>query len=883
MIVGCVLILFFNLSMYLEKIKIQGFKSFANKNVLVFSQKANEKKKGITAIVGPNGSGKSNIADAVRWVLGEQSMKTLRGKKSEDIIFSGSAKKGNLGMAEVSLYLNNDDKKINIDYSEIVITRRLYRNGDSEYFINKSITRLSDIQIMLAKANFGQKTYSVIGQGLVGSFLNTSFAERKEFFYEATGVKQFQIKRDFSLNKLRISHENLSQVNMLSLEIEPRLNSLLRQVNKLKKRDEIIFKLKNIQIQYYGKLWSEMNYKFNEYNNKFLKLDQIKRDNDKKLDTLSRNLEKAEECGKENCEFQELQNILNKLQIEKDVVIKDLASIDAQLEVNFELNGRFDLSWLNNKKGELEKDIKNVEKEIVELLINISDNKKIENIYKQEKDSINNQLKLLNNEMFEFNLNSSSNDNKKDLRYFLNSYLLKFKKIDTETSIKKIKDIVKQIKNGLKEIVNNTKVNKDKEKIEKVQNKIIKLTNKKEEMFVKINKNNLKILACNERIKLLDEKKYQIKKEFLSIEKKIKQNKNKINLDKINNDKNKFKKQFNFLEEKIKLINDKIRKYNIEAENKRNKIFLVQKNIQFLQNEINDISYNLSELKVNSTRYETKLENLEIEIRQNLGNLNDVKKYKIKDSDNLITVDTINKLKQKIDLIGGIDPLVEKEFIETKERFDFLFKQSNDLIKTIKSLEKIVKELDVVIRKKFDREFTIISKKFEEYFKILFNGGNAKIVKLINIPDDDSEATKNKEVDVIESVDFEKNKFFKKHNATGLAGIEIQATPPGKKIKSISMLSGGERALTAIAMISAIISVNPSPFVVFDEVDAALDESNSERLARILDDLSSKTQFIVITHKRASMCCASTLYGVTMGIDGVSKLLSIKLDNIKAI
>jgi len=179
--------------MFFRKIRHSSFKSFANKNTLIFPG-AMGNKKGITVIVGPNGSGKSNAADAVRWVLGEQSMKTLRAKTGEDVIFSGSSSKGQLGMAEVSLYFNNEDHQAPIDFSQLVITRRIYRNGDSEYLINEAKVRLADIQILLAKANVGQRTYSVIGQGMVESFLATTASERKEFFDEATGVRQFQIQ-----------------------------------------------------------------------------------------------------------------------------------------------------------------------------------------------------------------------------------------------------------------------------------------------------------------------------------------------------------------------------------------------------------------------------------------------------------------------------------------------------------------------------------------------------------------------------------------------------------------------------------------------------------------------------------------------------------------
>jgi chromosome segregation protein len=258
-------------------------------------------------------------------------------------------------------------------------------------------------------------------------------------------------------------------------------------------------------------------------------------------------------------------------------------------------------------------------------------------------------------------------------------------------------------------------------------------------------------------------------------------------------------------------------------------------------------------------------------------------------------LEKINSLKRQIDQIGGIDPEIEKEYIETKERFDYLENQTHDLNEAVGSLEKVIKELDVIIKERFDKEFKHIAEKFEEYFKILFNGGSAKIVKVLTEELPENKNGEKNETNATESTaeeqavedkfatNLKRIKYLQKYNATGLAGIEILATPPGKKIKVITMLSGGERALTAIGLICAIISCNPAPFVVLDEVDASLDEANSERLAKILDDLSHKTQFIVITHNRASMRRANILYGVTMEESGVSKLLSIKLDEASAV
>jgi len=259
--------------MFLEKLELNGFKSFAHKTTLEF-------KPGITAIVGPNGSGKSNIADAVRWVLGEQSIKLLRGKKSEDVIFSGSDKKARLGMAEVSLYFNNEKDKHNLGMSEICFTRKLYRNGESEYLINKQRSRLTDIQMLLTKVGIARTSYSIIGQGMIDLFLLSTPQERKELFEEASGVKPLQIKRQQSLNKLERTEENLETAQIQLQEITPRLNSLSRQVKKLERRAEVELNLKNIQQKYYASIWHE--------------IDKDRKVKDEKLKKLVSDQEKAE-------------------------------------------------------------------------------------------------------------------------------------------------------------------------------------------------------------------------------------------------------------------------------------------------------------------------------------------------------------------------------------------------------------------------------------------------------------------------------------------------------------------------------------------------------------------------------------------------------------
>jgi chromosome segregation protein len=875
--------------MYLEKLEIQGFKSFANKNTLIFPGMLSKSRRGITSIVGPNGSGKSNIADAIRWVLGEQSMKTLRGKKSEDVIFSGSRKLGKLGMAEVSLFLNNEDKKAPIDYSQLILTRRLYRNGDSEYLINNSRTRLSDVQILLAKAKFGQKTYSVIGQGMVEGFLNTSLAERKEFFDEATGVREFQIKRDESLNKLRLSYENLAQVQMLLAEIEPRLKSLTRQVNKLQKRESLEKELKELQLAYYSKNWHEINNKFSEYNNKFLGIEKIKIEKEKKLASLNSKLAQMEAQNEVSREFSQWQKELSDLQARKDRITKQLAKIEAQLEVRLEADGKFDLSWLNNKKGEIEKEIGKIAAETQNLASLREKLEKETNKLEDRKREISRKINELNGSLTG-RAASADNEKVKEIDLKVKKILSKIEKAQEAEDISAIKAIIREVKAELKKIMELSAPAQEEKRLAEVQKQLVELAREQEKLFTEINEKKLSLSADQERIKFLRERQEELRKDLEVINGKLSQAQNKTS---IGDERNKLKKELERVEKGIAEVKEKISGFSAREEEKRAYLFELQKNIQALQNEVNELNNQLNEIKINSTRYETKLEDLESEIRHAFGDLRKIKntpspyqgegwgEVKI---DNEAARNKIDNLKRQLDMIGQLDPEIEKEYIETKERFDFLSGQTKDLTEAIKSLEKIIKELDLTIKEKFDKEFKIISRKFEEYFKILFNGGQAEIIKVLAREDleNKKEGAEDKEkkggARGQEEIDIKRIKFLQKHNATGLAGVEIQATPPGKKIKSISMLSGGERALTAIALICAIISANPSPFVVLDEVDAALDEANSERLAKILDDLSHKTQFIIITHNRATMRRANILYGVTMQDDGVSKLLSIKLD-----
>jgi chromosome segregation protein len=879
--------------MHLEKLAIQGFKSFANKNELIFPN-PKEGKKGLTAIVGPNGSGKSNIADAVRWALGEQSMKALRGKKSEDIIFSGSDKKGKLGMAEVSLFLNNEDRKVAIDYSEIVLTRRLYRNGDSEYLVNNSRSRLGDIQMMLAKASFGQKTYGVIGQGTVEGFLNTSLTERKEFFDEATGVKQYQIKRDDALNKLKLSHENLGQAKLLLDEIDPRLKSLTKQVKRLERRGELETELRGLECKYYAKIWHQINDSFNMINKEFLELEQSKLKKTEKLEIFAREHSREEARRGDFEEYEAAQRELSALQSKRDNILRELASAAAKIEIKLEANGKFDLSWMARKTAELKNELQAIKAGLESLGKSLeSGNAELAELRK-ERASIEEEAKALSEKMLKASAQFDSREAEK-ITARLEKSLEKLADCEREENIGRIREILKEIREELEELALMAGNFAGRDNLKKMQADLFALAEKKEKISARENEKLFAQRSDEDRKKFFASQRDKLRLELGGLERKISEQRGMRDSDALDKEKKRLEKELESSGNEISLLKENIESSAREKEEKRRSLFELQRNIRSLQEESDKLASQLNEKKVAAARYETRLEDLEADIRENGA---DIKAIRAQAPDNGLdegaASQRIHQIKKQLEQIGGIDPEIEKEYAETKDRFDFLSTQSSDLISAVGSLEKIIKELDMTIKEQFDHEFKIIEKKFEEYFKILFNGGRAKLLKVMEkeLEEEAADATagadmedtgeksgrRDKEEPAGNGPGLKKIKFLQKHNATGLAGVEIHATPPGKKIMSISMLSGGERALTAIALICAIISANPSPFVVLDEVDAALDEANSERLAKILDDLSGKTQFIVITHNRASMRRANILYGVSMQDDGASRLLSIKLE-----
>lgn len=762
--------------MFLTKLELQGFKTFAKKTTLSFLP-PKDGRYPVTAIVGPNGSGKSNSADAIRWVLGEQSLKILRGKQSGDVIFSGSHGKSRAGFAEVSLSLNNEDGSMPIDYGSVTITRRLFRDGTSEYLLNESHVRLQDIQLLLAQANVGQRSYSVIGQGMIDHILVSTPEERKTFFDDATGVKPFQLKRHEAVLKLKRAHENLTNVEMLLREIEPRLRSLKRQAGRLEQRDEIEQKLHAIEADYYGAQWWTLVDQLDAVKRQFEEADDKIKTERHELNTLEKVAEKLERSDSDDDGLAKLQTNYREAQKRQTTNRQQQFETEKEIELT---KVRAQSNWAPLPLMQIIAEVD----EVVKVVKVVKELKTVQEIHKIIDDLLSKSISLR-------------------------------KKLERPNP-----DDIKpdpKLVNHLKELKTaEGKIQKELERLEA----------------------HIDAYATQEKTE---------RTELIEMQKTLREKQRQIHL----------------------------------LENRRNELQIdlarYEERQQALVREMNE-SMKERALVVRSHRQDASRP-----VHRNLGAGGSA----LHDSDSYAE---IQRLRYKLELIGGIDPEIMKEYEETRTRHEFLDGQVNDLHKAIRDTEKVIVELDEQIEKQSKAVFGKINSEFQRYFKILFGGGTCELVKLTREEVDEAE----KVDEVAKGVTLERTsadtgeeerdrediiaKKLQKHQDP-VIGIDIQATPPGKKLKALNLLSGGERALTSIALISAIMAVNPSPFVLLDEVDAALDEANTIRFASILQELSQKSQFIIITHNRTTMEQANVLYGVTMGDEGISNLLSIHLED----
>lgn len=758
-------------SMYLKKLEINGFKSFANRTSLDFlpdCDLANGAKCGITAIVGPNGSGKSNVADAIRWAIGEQSSKNLRGKKSEDVIFAGTDKKARLGTASVTLHFDNSDKRIPIEFAEVSIARKVYRSGESEYLINGSRVRLLDVVDLLAKAGIGKDSYCVITQGMSDAVLNATATERRAIFEDAAGVKQFQIEKERALRKLESTRENLVRVDALCLEIEPHLKNLRRQAERASQGKDIAGKLRDKQLLLYSYLWDNFQGERGKLAAERDVLEKSVFDIGIEVNTLEREVTEASATMEDQSKEEVIARELATLRDESNTWLRDRSVIEGKIEIERE-------------------------------------KQKVEEVIRVIPVDLNYVRKALD-----------------DIRTHQATLIERLQSVEKLEDLQDIREFAQVIKQKMHDLDEKAGEGSVKEK------KIIALPDDEKR-------------ASDERLAEYDRTKTELNQ--------------------------KLEKLQGLLASKEAMLQS-VRE---SSRTSRETFFTKEKLWREKDRQLNALKDGLNEVKVRLARVEVREEDLVNLVREELAMSVDDLKYDGTPVERERLEREIARLKVEVEHIGTIDPLVVEEYRETEERFTFLTRESADLKQAIESLRVVVKEMDHKIDGVFESAFGEIRKKFEAYFKIIFGGGKAelnmvKIRRRVRATEDGAE----------EGTDEEDE------SAPEELGIDIFACPPGKKITNLSMLSGGERSLTSLALLFAIISHNPPPFAVLDEVEAALDEANSRRFSKMLQELSDHTQFIAITHNRQTMEQAALLYGVTMGADGVSQLLSIRLDQIGA-
>ena len=975
--------------MYLKNIQAYGFKSFADKIDL-------EIKKGITAIVGPNGSGKSNIVDAVRWVLGEQSIKSLRGDEMRDVIFSGSKTRPGANRAYVTLIFDNTDHYLNTEFTEVEIKRVIYKSGDNEYYLNNSKVRLKDITDLFLDTGASTDSFNIISQGSVSDIINSKPDSRRIIFEDAAGVLKYKKRKELSLKKLERTEENLARIKLVIEELEKSLEPLKKQSEVAKKYQTFTEELKNIEIALIVEDITSLNLSNKELQKEIealekelakinitntedntllekLKLEDLKLSDDitaknNEFIKLTENLASLEaeklvtlerqkyEVNKENAhdillklkeEELNLKNILTTNQNKINDIINDLKKVKQEKE---EIDSKIISAKVKKnsylaKINDLERTVLSLNNEIDILNDNINNNVKmpsavkgvlnnmrlkgvhntIGNLIETEdtyltaidialgaasnfivvdneyvsKECINflKENKLGRATFFPLNIIKSKNIKIEDLNKIKNhsgfiniasnlvtndalyqdiinnqlGNIVVVKDIDSLNDIAKILEYKYRIVSLQGEVIypggsitggslNNNNVLTDKQKLNKKEEKLtlikIELENiKKEynEFNTNLNQDEEESLELNKQIinlnELLNNKNNELQKVENDLNKKeleIKGNEE-ISSNKLDQKLVAILEEVNSVSTSKELLNNELQKLKKEKSDLVLQINEIEANYKRINSNYNHLQNTLKDKEITKGKLDVKLDNL-------LLTLNDTYaltyEYAQTNYELDIPIDLarlkVDSLKKDINKLGIVNIGSIEEYERVNSRYEFLTKQSNDLKTSSEELKNIILDMDKIMIDKFKTTFEAINKEFNLVFKKLFKGGTG-VLKLTN-PED-----------------------------LLTTGIDIIAEPPGKKLNSISILSGGEKTLTAIALLFAILNVKPSPFCILDEVEAALDEANVDTFGKYLQDKKNQSQFILITHKKRTMEYADTLYGITMQESGVSKLVSVDL------
>ncbi len=717
--------------MRLTTLTLSGFKSFAKTTTLHFPSP-------VSAIVGPNGSGKSNVAEAIRWVLGEQSLKSLRGRRGEDLIFHGSAKTNRMGKAAVALTFANRDRAIPVDFDEVRLERKIFRDGTNEYAINGSPVRLKDVVLLLARMGLGETKHNIIGQGEVDRTLAAPPRERRILLEEAIGLRVYQLRKHEAERKLEETERNTREVEALRREIAPHVKFLKSQAEKAEKREVVRRELDECYRTFIRKERDSIR----ELTERWERDTTAART---KLDALEREINAASRAIAGGAEEDPASRLAA-----REGELKTLEEKRRELErVLGRVEGRLESALPGRERSAQRVDVAGVEAALGPTL--------------------------------------------KELK----SALVLHDASALHRLIERAAGAIESLLQGLRRTGGSGERDP--------QNALIG-----------------EKAALEKELALVDETLGPLRRELTD---------------------------------------------GIQAVKRAREGFAAEwQRLREQEEAAGALRAGLQRLAFEGERIQGQRRELEAVLRES-GLSHERLEGGISPSDELETGELkrkIERLRARLEEIGGIEPAVLAEYRETKSRYDFLERELGDLAAAGRDLRTLVGELEARMEHDFKAGFSKIREAFNSYFRIIFGGGNGVIEY---VPLRKAAASDDPEADQSTETEY---------------GIEVDVDVPRKRIKGLAMLSGGERALVSAALLFAITAVHPPPFLVLDETDAALDEANSQKYAAILKELSKKTQLILITHNRETMKQAGILYGVTMGEDGISKILSLKLEEAES-
>ncbi len=722
--------------MQLQSLELSGFKSFAKKTVLIFGSP-------ITAIVGPNGSGKSNVAEAFRWVLGEQSLKTLRGKRGEDLIFNGSGSTPRQSRASVTLTFDNRDRTLPIEFDEVMITREVHTDGVNDYFLNRSKVRLKDIVELLASVGLGSTSHHIISQGEADRILRASPRERESMIEEALSLTVYHLKIAESEKKLEKTQENIQQVDALRKEIAPHLKFLSKQMEKLRQAEDVRRELTTLYQHYFA---NEEVYLQRERE----MIETMRREPLSALSEIEGKLKEAEALlshegrGESDDEraLTELRREITTAEAEHGELVRKLGRVEGMIEV------RSEVVDADSAEGDVQIPLSRVR----ELSSGIT-----ESLTAGEESTDLQTLKLV----------------LADIRERISSFLHHFAGAAGER------------RHALSEL------RREKETLERALGTVL---TREEELRAEADILRTRITESESQVREQERTLYDLKSRRSELRQEL---------------------------ESLSL-----KKTACESAERDFRSLLEEARILIGREALNY-----------SRRETTELDGRDVQE---------------------LCRKQIDRLRFKLEDLGAGGEDIAKEYGEVSERDSYLARELEDLRASEQSLLHVLRELEGTLEHEFNEGIEKINAEFQNFFSLMFGGGTASIFVI---------KAKRRKQGEEEAIEGEEE-----------TGIDISVSLPRKKIRGIHMLSGGERALTSIALLFAISQVNPPPFLILDETDAALDEANSRRYGDMIENLSRFSQLIVITHNRETMSRAGILYGVTMTADSISKLLSIRFD-----